>query len=219
VGMLAGVTFFVLFLVGLVIPEPLPGSFSDILTSIVFIVALLLLLVGLMGFHALQKGSYGRIGRAGLYTVIVAILVQILAQVALISGNTALEFLDFLGLLGVMVGFVFYGAATLHARVLPRWCGVGFIAGLPIWVAISAVLGEYGGIVGGDTVRAPVAGAGVYALVAEWRSGRAACARALANARRSNTSLCLDALASTLGGLRRGLVKATCIVTGGYSVL
>ena len=112
-GMLAGVAFIVLFLVGLVIPEPLPGSFSDILTSIVFIVALLLLLVGLTGFHALQKGSYGHIGRAGLYTVIVATLVQILAQVALISGNTALEFLDFLGLLGVMVGFVLYGAATL----------------------------------------------------------------------------------------------------------
>ena len=38
-GMLAGVAFIVLFFVGLVIPEPLPGSFSDILTSIVFIVA------------------------------------------------------------------------------------------------------------------------------------------------------------------------------------
>jgi hypothetical protein len=69
----------------------------------------------------------------------VATLVQILAQVALISGNTALEFLDFLGLLGVMVGFVLYGAATLQARVLPRLCGVGLIAGLPIWVAIYSV--------------------------------------------------------------------------------
>jgi hypothetical protein len=66
----------------------------------------------------------------------VATLVQILAQVTLISGSTALEFLDFLGLLGVMVGFVLYGVATLQARVLPRWCGVGLIAGLPIWVAI-----------------------------------------------------------------------------------
>jgi hypothetical protein len=64
-----------------------------------------------------------------------------------------------------------------------------------------------------------VVGARVYALVAEWRSGRAARARELANARRSNASLCLDALASMLDGLRRGLVKATCIVTRGYSVL
>ena len=148
-SMLAGVTFVVLFLVGLVIPEPLPGSFSDVLTSIMFIIALLLLLVGLAGFHALQKESYGRIGRAGFYTVIVATLVQILAQVVLVMGSTALEFLDFLGLLGVMVGFVLYGAATLQARVLPRWCGVGFIAGLPVWVAVSVVSGEYGGIVGG----------------------------------------------------------------------
>lgn len=109
-GMLAGVAFIVLFLVGLVIPEPLPGSFSDVLTSVMFIIALLLLLVGLTGFHVLHKGSYGRIGRAGLYTVMVATLVQILAQVVLILESTVLEFLDFLGLLGVMVGFVLYGA-------------------------------------------------------------------------------------------------------------
>ncbi len=37
-----------------------------------------------------------------------------------------------LGLLGLVVGFVFYGIATLQARVLPRWCGVTFIVVLPI---------------------------------------------------------------------------------------
>ena len=149
-GMLTAVTFIVLFLIGLVIPGPLPGSFFNVLTSVMFIIALLLLLlVGLAGFHALQKGSYGRIGCAGFYTVIVATLVQVLAQVVLVMGSTALEFLDFLGLLGVMVGFVLYGAATLQARVLPRWCGVGFIVGLPVWVAVSVVSGEYGGILFG----------------------------------------------------------------------
>ena len=66
------------------------------------------------------------------------------------SGSTALEFLDFLGLLGVIVGLVLYGAATLQARVLPRWCGVGFIVGLPVWLAVSVVLGnEFGGSLGG----------------------------------------------------------------------
>ena len=55
--MLAGVVFIVLFLIGLVIPEPLPGSFFDVLTSLMVIIALLLLLVGLAGCHALQKGS------------------------------------------------------------------------------------------------------------------------------------------------------------------
>jgi hypothetical protein len=105
---------------------------------------------GLAGFHALQKGNYGRIGRAGFYTVIAAASVQIVAQVGLMSGSTAVEFLDFLGLWGVMVGFVLYGAATLQARVLPRWCGVGFIVGLPVWWVVSVVLGnEYGGSLGG----------------------------------------------------------------------
>ncbi|MBA3474687.1 MAG: hypothetical protein H0T57_15950 [Rubrobacter sp.] len=145
-AMLSGVAFIVL----MVIPEPPPGSFFYVLGSLVFIAALLLLLVGLAGFHALQKGNYGRIGRAGFYTVIVGASAQLVAQVGLALGSTALEFLDFVGLLVVMVGFVLYGAATLQARVLPRWCGVGFIVGLPVWLIISVVLGdEYGGALGG----------------------------------------------------------------------
>ncbi|HEX2098066.1 MAG TPA: hypothetical protein VHF46_03310 [Rubrobacteraceae bacterium] len=145
-GMLAGAAFIVLML----IPEGPPGSFLYILNSLVFIVAVLLILVGLAGFHALQKRNYGRIGRAGFYTVIAAASVQIVAQVGLMLGSTAVEFLDFLGLLGLMVGFVLYGAATLQARVLPRWCGVGFIVGLPVWWVVSVVLGnEYGGSLGG----------------------------------------------------------------------
>jgi hypothetical protein len=145
-GMLAGAAFIVLML----IPEGPPGSFLYTLNSLVFIVAVLLVVVGLAGFHALQKGHYGRIGRGGFYTVIVAATAQILAQVGLMSGSMAFRFLDFLGLLGVMVGFVLYGAATLQARVLPRWCGVGFIVGLPVWWVLSVILGnEYGGSLGG----------------------------------------------------------------------
>ncbi len=175
-GMLAGVAFIVLMM----IPEPPPGSFFYVLGSLVFIAALLLLLVGLAGFHALQKGNYGRIGRAGFYTIIVGASAQLVAQVGLALGSTALEFLDFVGLLVVVVGFVLYGAATLQARVLPRWCGVGFIVGLPVWLVVSIVVGdEYGGGIGGDTVRAPVAGAGIHALVAERHSRPAARAREL----------------------------------------
>jgi len=145
-GMLAGVAFIVLML----IPEGPPGSFLYTLNSLVFIVAVLLVLVGLAGFHALQKGNYGRIGRGGLYTVIVAGSVQVVAQVGLMSGSTAFRFLDLLGILGVMVGFVLYGAATLQAKVLPRWCGVGFIVGLPVWWVLAVILGnEYGGSLGG----------------------------------------------------------------------
>ncbi|MDQ3636486.1 MAG: hypothetical protein M3426_00610 [Actinomycetota bacterium] len=138
-AMLGGVAFIVMTLLGLAIPE-------SAWTDVVFIVALLLVLVGLSGFHTLQKGSYGRVGRAGFYTVIVASLAQILGLVVLLAGSTALEWLIFpVGLLGVVVGFVLYGAATLQARVLPRWCGVGLIVGLPVWI----VLGEYGVILFG----------------------------------------------------------------------
>lgn len=147
-AMLTGVVFAVLML----IPDGPPDSFSYILGSIVFIVALLLLLVGLAGFHALQKENYGRIGHAGFYTVIGGSSAQIIAYGGLALGNVPLEFLDFLdflGLLVVMVGFVLYGAATLQARVLPRWCGVGFIVGLPAWMGASMVSEEYGGMVGG----------------------------------------------------------------------
>ena len=145
-SMLAGATFIVLML----IPEGSPGSFLYILNSLVYIIAVLFMLVGLAGFHALQKGNYGRIGRGGLYTIIAAGSVQILAQVGLMSGSMAFRFLDFLGLVGMMVGLVLYGAATLQARVLPRWCGVGFIVGLPVWWVLSVILGnEYGGSLGG----------------------------------------------------------------------
>ena len=145
-GMLSGMAFIVL----MVIPETPPGSFSYVLGSFVFLAALLLLLVGLAGFHALQKGNYGRIGRAGFYTILVGASAQLVAQIGLALGSTTLEFLDFVGLLVVLVGFVLYGAATLQARVLPRWCGIGFIAGLPVWLAVSIVLGDgYGGLLGG----------------------------------------------------------------------
>lgn len=145
-AMLAGATFIVLML----IPEGSSGSFLYVLNSLVYIIAVLFMLVGLAGFHALQKGNYGRIGRGGLYTVIAAGSVQLLAQVGLMSGSMAFRFLDFLGIVGVMVGLVLYGAATLQARVLPRWCGVGFIVGLPVWWILSVILGnEYGGSLGG----------------------------------------------------------------------
>ena len=145
-ALLSGVVWVAQGLLDLILADPDEGNWLDVL----FIVSVLLALVGLVGFHALQKGNYGRIERAGFYTVIAAASVQIVAQVGLMSGSTAVEFLDFLGLLGVMVGFVLYGAATLQARVLPRWCGVGFIVGLPLWWVVSVVLGnEYGGSLGG----------------------------------------------------------------------
>ena len=37
----------------------------------------------------------------------------------------------------MVAGFALYGVAALRARVLPRWCGVAFIAALPVALASS----------------------------------------------------------------------------------
>jgi len=93
----------------------------------------LLTAAALVGFHALQKENYGRIGRGGVYTAIAGALVQGLAVlVSLLSGGGYLEgplagTLFPIGFLVLMVGLILYGGATLQARVLPRWCGLGFI--------------------------------------------------------------------------------------------
>jgi hypothetical protein len=108
------------------------------------VVALALVPVGMVGFHALQRQSYGRMGLAGFWLVVIASLV--------VAVGVADYFVwgDFLqeappvwlgwGLLGSLVGFVLYGAATLRAKVLPRWCGVAFIAAVPVALALSGPL-------------------------------------------------------------------------------
>jgi hypothetical protein len=121
------------------------------LQSVVSLVAVLLTAVGLLGFHALQKEDYGRIGRGGFYTAIVGALVQAVAVlVSLLSGGGYLEgplagTLFPIGFLVLMVGLILYGAATLQARVLPRWCGIGFI----IFGPIAFVPWEYSVVLAG----------------------------------------------------------------------
>ncbi len=57
------------------------------------------------------------------------------------SGSAALEWLIPIGSLAVLIGFVLYGVATLQARVLPRWCGVGLIVGLPVTIVLGEIWG------------------------------------------------------------------------------
>ena len=133
------------------------GFFSEGLFILVFLLAALLTLAGLVGLHVLQGGNYGREGRAGFYTAAAAFLAQALAEFFLLLGNEALQWLVFpVGSWAVLVGLVLYGAATLQARVLAPWCGVGLIVVPPIaffslfyggsalfgvlWVALGYVL-------------------------------------------------------------------------------
>ncbi len=142
-AMAAGVVWIATGLLGRLVANPETNSG----VSVLFIVAVLLVLVGLVGFHTLQKESYGRIGRAGFYTVIVATFAQVLALVAFLAGSGALFWLWLqfpVGGLAVLVGFVLYGAATLQARVLPRWCGIAFIVAVPVSVALGGAFGSPG---------------------------------------------------------------------------
>jgi hypothetical protein len=119
-------------------------------------VALLLATVGMVGFHVMQRHSYVSMGRAGFWSVVVGSLVVVTGGAIFFTLGKAGDFLQaspppllvwvVLGLLGLVVGFVslvvgypLYGVATLHARVLPRWCGVAFIAAIPAGIALSVL--------------------------------------------------------------------------------
>ena len=118
-------------------------------------VALLLVSVGVVGFHAMQRHSYVRsMGRAGFWSVVVGSLMVVLGGAVFFTLGEAGDFLQatpplvwvVLGLSGLVVGFVglvvgypLYGVATLQAKVLPRWCGVAFVAALPAGLALSVL--------------------------------------------------------------------------------
>ncbi len=136
--MIGGVVWVVEGLLILAIPQT---AWTDVL----FIIAVLCVVAGLVGFHALQKDNYGRIGRGGFWTVVVATLAQVLGLIVFLMGSSALEWLVFpVGTLAVFIGFVLYGAATLQARVLPRWCGIAIII-----APFMFLLGDFGGILFG----------------------------------------------------------------------
>jgi hypothetical protein len=101
------------------------------------LVAIALLAVGVVGLHALQKDHYGRvglvIGLAGVSIVVIAALASAVARIViLVSGSDALLPIVDLAGPGVVLGLVLCGVATLLARVLPLWVGVGIIVALPL---------------------------------------------------------------------------------------
>ena len=120
------------------------GSPYFYLSNVVFVIAFLGTLGGLIGLHALQAPSYGRIGWAGFYASLVGVSLMLVAVVISIAAGRSIgvvEAIFGIAFLVTLVGLVLYGAATLQARVLPRWGGVALIIALPV----SIVLGEYGG--------------------------------------------------------------------------
>src|SRR5215217_4388345 len=112
-------------------------------TEGVFMVALVLVLAGIFGFHFLQQGRSGLIGQAGLWTIFGATMIQELGLLIFILGDATLFWVvPRVGYIAMIVGYVLFGAATLQARVLPRWCGLALLLGWPV----AYLLGDYGGI-------------------------------------------------------------------------
>ena len=137
-ALLAGVAFIVDILLVLTVDADW--------TNVVYIIAALLMLAGLVGLHTLQKDNYGRIGQGGFWMVVIAILGQVAGIIVYLLGSEVLNWLVFpVGFLAVPVGLMLYGIATLQAKVLPSWCGLGLII-IPL---MSIVLGDYGGILFG----------------------------------------------------------------------
>src|SRR5215207_1874948 len=143
-AMASGVLFIVYSLLGFAVGKGEEPGPLDILAILGYV----LQVVGLLGFHALQGRNYGRIGRAGLYTTIGAIVLWgFLILTSLLGGDVSLDWLVPVGVLGTLVGLVLYGAATLQARVLPRWCGILFIILTPVGILLGDLQPIWGGLV------------------------------------------------------------------------
>jgi hypothetical protein len=119
------VLFFVPLATGEV--EPRPDSFAAAIDRAVVVIAGLSTIGGLVGFHALQKDYYGLVGRIGFW----------MAILGGVSFFIPLEPLHLLGAFIAFIGVVLYGVATLQARVLPLWCGIGFIVGPLLFLALG----------------------------------------------------------------------------------
>ena len=145
-AIVAGVMYVLRGIISLFDPQkPMFTSFSDYLIEVMFIVALLGTLGAIAGLHALHRDSYGRLGAAGSLTAFVGTALLLVATVATaLAGREALSAVFLIGFLATLVGLVLLGAAVLHARILPSWCGILLIAGFPL-SAILDVLANVGG--------------------------------------------------------------------------
>ena len=153
-AMVSGVLWIAGGLLHLAYPQDPPGAlgyFLNYLGTAIFSGAYLAMLVGLVGLHARQVESYGRLGTAGFFLAFAGAALAFVGQATsgIFPNNGALGWLfsdsgfGFLvGLLLVSLGLVLMGVATLRARVLPRWCGVGLIA-----LVVFSALGAFGGFV------------------------------------------------------------------------
>jgi hypothetical protein len=136
---LGGMGWIAVYLVSVRFASAPPTSVVPLDLSIgLYMGTIVLSVVGLIGLHALQRGSYGGIGRAGFYTILASSVATVVAGVGYLLGSPVLGWLaNPVGTLGIVVGFSLYGAATVQAKVMPRWYGVALIIFLPVTVLLG----------------------------------------------------------------------------------
>jgi hypothetical protein len=145
-GGLAGLVAAVMFaLAGILVlvapPQRVFTSFSDYLIEVILVLAFALTLLALAGLHTLQSGRYGRLGAAGsLITFIGYALIVVVTAVSLLAGGEALFAIRYIAALAVVIGSMILGAMTLHARVVPWWCGVLLIVGFPLGDVLDSIV-------------------------------------------------------------------------------
>jgi hypothetical protein len=147
-ALIGGVPYALTGIMSLLAPqEEAFDSFTDYLIEVLFVLALVGTLMAIAGLHILQRGRYGHLGAAGSLTAFVGhALLLVAAAVTTLAGREALDMVFLLGSLAALVGLVLLGATTLRARVLPWWCGVLLIVGLPLSVVLDVTARGSGGI-------------------------------------------------------------------------
>ncbi len=129
------------------LPILIYAGLSIVLPEFVYVVvAQVGTMVGIAGLHALQRGRHGPRGglasfaylAAFIGTALILVSAAALALVGQSAGQAAFLValnVSFVGFLAALAGLVLLGAVTLQARVLPRWCGVLLIVGIPVSLA------------------------------------------------------------------------------------
>jgi hypothetical protein len=157
-GGLAPIVGGVLYVVVSIFADPFYGPGVTRTWAHIWEVSLILFLLGvialIVSLHLLQRERYGRKGALASASALVGVagapllfgldfgFLRFAKEVYLFDGMV--ELLAFLGLVGTLVGIigiVALGIFTLMGGVLPWWCGMGLIAGNPLFEFFLFLLG------------------------------------------------------------------------------
>ena len=149
-GGVAGVVAATLLILSAIINQlnPIQGvydSAASYVYSAVVVVAYTGVIFAVLGIHALHRGRprYGRSGTAAaVITIVGYTVIAIVMLISMIQGHASLLMVRLGGAGLVLVGSAVLGVIILRARLLPWWCGVLLIVGLPLGDVANELFGS-----------------------------------------------------------------------------